>query len=139
MVPSKGSILCAVEDEPADAVVGGGGDGTCARLSSVFREFGYEVVPGGSAAEVLALARDRQFVLYILDTAFDENSGLALCSRLKILAPPTPVILYSRSRGGGGDDEEAPQSGIDAGALAYVLKPNFDHLLLAVLHALPRE
>jgi len=122
MLRVKGRILCADHDD------------TCSRLSSVFNEFGYEVVTVRSADEARGLALTETFVLYVVDTAFHNGSGLALCSDLRFVDRLTPVILYSSSTG-----EEEQQAGIAAGARAYVLKPNFDHLILAVLHALPRE
>ena len=119
----KGRILCADDD-----------DGVCSKLSSVFGEFGYEVVPVQSADEALGLALGGTFVLYVVDANFHYGSGLTLCSNLRFFDSPTRIIIYS-----GAASEEEQQAGIAAGALAYVLKPNFDHLILAVLHTLPRE
>lgn len=131
----KGRILCAVTGAGAAAEDDNdSGTALCSRLSSVFCEFGYEVIAARSAGEALELALSENFVLYVIDPAVDDGAGPALCSNLRIYDPLVPVILYSEAVG-----EAEQEARIGTGALALVIKPNFDHLLLAILHALPRE
>ena len=93
-------------------------------LTHLLGQSDYEVVTAPSVERALELIREEKFDLYVLDKRLPDGSGLDLCRRLNELTPDVPVIFYS------GDAYELHrQQGIDAGADAYVTKPNVDKLV----------
>ena len=93
-------------------------------LTHLLGQSDYEVVTAPSISRALELVREERFDLYVLDKRLPDGSGLDLCRRLNELTPHVPVIFYS------GDAYELHrQEGLDAGAEAYVTKPNVDKLI----------
>ena len=80
-----------------------------------------EVQSAKTIDEALKMAQTRQFDLYLLDTRFPEGNGLELCQKLKELDSQIPIVFYS---GEGYETNKA--KGLDAGAKAYLVKPNLD-------------
>jgi len=78
----------------------------------------------GTAAQALSLIQTEHFDLYLLDVWLPDLDGFELCRRVRVLDPPTPVLFYS---GAAYDDDK--KRGIEAGANAYVTKPDVDGLL----------
>ena len=108
MEESKRSILF-VEDHPD----------TCAILQFLLEGEGYDVTPTGTLAEATELAQTHSFNLYLLDHVFPDGSGVTLCQQLRILHPDTPIVFFSAAA----HPAEA-QAGLDAGANAYLVKPD---------------
>lgn len=108
MPSTKARILC-VDDN---------GD-TSLLLGVMLTRAGYEVAAAASVAETLALAGPEAFDLYLLDHRLPDGTGVELCGRLRELAPQTPVVFFS-----GAEAESERRSGLEAGARAYLLKPN---------------
>lgn len=81
---------------------------------------GHSVIQAADGEEALALAAAEMPELVMLDMQMPKLGGLETCRRLK--ATPTlaeiPVVILSAR---GLDDEV--QAGLDAGALAYLVKP----------------
>ena len=98
-------------------------DNEDARLMlSKYLEFSnIEVQSAKTIDEALKMAQTRQFDLYLLDTRFPEGNGLELCQKLKELDSQIPIVFYS---GEGYETNKA--KGLDAGAKAYLVKPNLD-------------
>ena len=93
-------------------------------LTHLLGQSDYEVMTAAGMERALELIRQEKFDLYVLDKRLPDGSGLDLCRRLNELTPHVPVIFYS------GDAYELHrQQGIDAGADAYVTKPNVDKLV----------
>ncbi|PYS45844.1 MAG: hypothetical protein DMF68_21015 [Acidobacteria bacterium] len=93
-------------------------------LTHLLGQSDYEVVTAPSIERTLELIREERFDLYVLDKRLPDGSGLDLCKRLNELTPEVPIIFYS------GDAYELHRKeGIDAGADAYVIKPNVDKLI----------
>jgi DNA-binding response OmpR family regulator len=87
----------------------------------------YEVTTAATVEQAVALARSKEFDLYVLDRRLPDGMGADLCRKLKQLTPHVPVILYS------GDAYEMHRlEGLSAGADAYVPKPHIDQLTDAV-------
>jgi DNA-binding response OmpR family regulator len=78
----------------------------------------------GTAAQALSLVQAEHFDLYLLDSWLPDLDGFELCRRVRVLDPQTPVLFYS---GAAYDDDK--KRGIEAGANAYVTKPDVDGLL----------
>lgn len=116
MRPNTRRILCVDDDSD-----------TCAMLKALFELEGYEVLGAGGTGEAVRLAEAVPCDLFVLDTRFPEGSGLDLCRVLKAISPGTPIIIYS---GAASDADRA--AGLAAGAMAYVGKPDIEHLVNAV-------
>jgi CheY-like chemotaxis protein len=87
----------------------------------------YEVNTALSVEEALQLATTREFDLYVLDKRLPDGTGLELCTRLNELTPQVPCIFYT------GDAYAIHrQEAMQAGADAYVAKPDVEGLILAV-------
>jgi len=70
------------------------------------------------------LIQTEHFDLYLLDAWLPDLDGVELCRRVRVLDPHTPVVFYS---GAAYDDDK--KKAIEAGANAYVTKPDVDDLL----------
>ena len=87
----------------------------------------YEVETAATMEEATKLAREKEFDLYVLDKRLPDGTGLQLCESLTTLSPDVPCIFYS------GDAYEIHRSqAFEAGASAYVPKPDIDQLINTV-------
>ena len=87
----------------------------------------YEVNTARSMGEALELAGSQEFDLYVLDKRLPDGTGLELCEKLTTLTPGVPCIFYS-----GDAYEFHRQEAFQAGAEAYVAKPDLDTLINTV-------
>jgi DNA-binding response OmpR family regulator len=79
---------------------------------------GYQLTTSSSYAESLALARTRQFKLYILGEGFKDRTNLNLCQQIRSFDSNTPIIFCSAWASPTDIDR-----GMSAGAQAYLTKP----------------
>jgi two-component system OmpR family response regulator len=86
-------------------------------------EYGYEAVIAASVSDALKNARSGGLALCILDHWVTEGNGIELCRQIRAFDADTPIMFYS-----GAGYEIDIQKGLDAGAQAYLVKPDFDHL-----------
>jgi DNA-binding response OmpR family regulator len=87
----------------------------------------YEVKTAATVEEASTLAKEFEFDLYVLDKRLPDGSGLELCERLTALTPNVPCIFYS------GDAYEIHRhEAMEAGAAAYVAKPDIEDLINTV-------
>ena len=120
MSPTKCRVLCV--DDHRD---------TSEMLQLLLSQEDYEVVTAAGVEEAIELAGTSSFDLYVLDKRLPDGSGLELCGRLHELTPGVPCIFYT------GDAYEIhKQEALEAGADAYVAKPDIDALIQAVHHLL---
>lgn len=94
-------------------------------ISYLLNSWGYEVVAAKSIDEGLALARTKNFNLYLLDSRFADGSGTELCEGIRAFDKETPIVFYS------GDHPSRLKKALECDAQGFVLKPGLD--------ALPRE
>lgn len=100
---------------------------TSEMLSVLLTQEDYEVITTTSAQEALKLAASEEFDLYVLDKRLSDGDGLALCQQLTELTPTVPCMFYS------GDAYEIQRrQAMDAGAAAYVTKPDIEGLIEGV-------
>jgi DNA-binding response OmpR family regulator len=93
-------------------------------LTHLLGQADYEVMTAFSMRSALELIEEEKFDLYVLDKRLPDGSGLELCKRLNDATPDVPIIFYS------GDAYELHRrEGMDAGADAYVIKPDIDGLI----------
>lgn len=94
---------------------------------------GYQVTCAHTAAEALRLVSAQTFDLYLLDSRLPDESGIALCKRLRESDPHTPIIFYSANA-----YETHKQQALAAGAQGYLTKPcnltELESLIAEFLH-----
>jgi DNA-binding response OmpR family regulator len=105
-------ILCVDDDED-----------TRGMMDVLLGVYGYEPVIAASVSDALETARSGGIDLCILDHWLTEGSGIDLCQQIRALDSQTPIMFYS-----GAGYEADIQKGLAAGAQAYLVKPDFDHL-----------
>jgi CheY-like chemotaxis protein len=107
---------------------------TSEMLQLLLAEEDYEVRTAGTIEEASALAQSEEFDLYVLDKRLPDGTGVDLCKTLNQLTPGVPCIFYS------GDAYAIHrQEALQAGAVAYVAKPNLDTLIEAVRELLAQR
>jgi CheY-like chemotaxis protein len=77
-----------------------------------------------SAHQALRLMQAERFDLYLLDARLPDLDGFELCRRTRLFDPHTPILFFS-----GAAYEADKRQGIEAGANAYVTKPDVEDLL----------
>lgn len=92
---------------------------TCALITAMLGQAGYEVDSAKNMAEGLDRAGGGGYGLYLLDRRFSDGTGIELCERIRQFDTRTPVVFFS-----GLAQESDRQRGLDAGAQAYLVKPN---------------
>lgn len=116
MYQTKGRILCVDDHEDMHTI-----------LAAILGSCGHEVVSVSNPLSGLVIARNECFDLFILDRLFMDGTGIDLCKRIRELDPSTPVVFFS------GDSRPAARlESINAGAQAYITKPDIDGLLSTV-------
>lgn len=86
-----------------------------------------DVMVASDTTEAFQLAQSGNFDLYLLDNQFPEGSGVELCRQLRSFDPQTPIVFYS-----GDAYQTDKQNGLDAGADAYLTKPDSDSIAAIV-------
>jgi len=107
---------------------------TSEMLKLLLSQEDYEVVTALSMQEALELSKQRSFDLYVLDKRLPDGTGLDLCGQLNKLTPLVPCMFYT------GDAYEIHrQEALQAGADAFVAKPDIDALIDAVRELLAKQ
>jgi DNA-binding response OmpR family regulator len=105
-------ILCVEDDED-----------TRDMMHVLLGHYGYEAVIAASVSDALERAKSGGLALCILDHWLSQGSGIELCQQIRAFDSHTPIMFYS-----GAGYRADIQKGLDAGAQAYLFKPDFDHL-----------
>ena len=95
---------------------------------------GFEVFEAGDAAETLAIIKNTEFDLLILDIGLLDADGRELCKLLRKQGVKCPIIMLT-----GHDSDADTILGLDAGANDYVTKPFRFTVLLARMRAQLRQ
>jgi two-component system OmpR family response regulator len=115
-------------------------------LSTLLKMALIETTTVGTAAQALLSIQAERFDLYLLDSQLPDLDGFELCRRIRDFDSATPILFFS-----GAAYETDKKRGIDAGADAYVTKPDLDGLLgsitqfvshggkVATKHVIPAE
>ena len=115
MQPVSRRILCV--DDNADI---------CEMLTLLLGSRGYGSTAAGTVEDALRLAGEG-FDLFILDKMEPRDTGLELCRELRRGNPDAPIIIYSADV-----FERHHREAFEAGATAYVNKPDTETLVAAV-------
>lgn len=106
-------VLCVDDDEDSRVM-----------LVTLLRIALIEAKAVGTAAQALSLIRAEHFDLYMLDARLPEVDGFELCRRMRAVDAHIPILFFS-----GAAYEADKKKGIDAGADAYVTKPDIYELV----------
>ena len=97
---------------------------------------GYEIVTAGDGEEALAVAREKQPDLILLDVMMPKMDGLEVCRRLKAdtALPFIPIILVTPKA-----DTKDIVAGLEAGGDEYLTKPVDQAALVARVKSMLRS
>jgi DNA-binding response OmpR family regulator len=96
-------------------------------LQLLLSEENYTVHTAATIEEACRMAGDVQYDLYVLDKRLPDGTGVELCEKLLTISPAVPCIFYT------GDAYEIHRrEALDAGAAAFVAKPDIEGLITAV-------
>jgi two-component system response regulator MprA len=116
--------ILVVDDEPEVA--------SFLQRGLIYAGYNVDVAYDGEAA--LAVARDHNPDLVVLDVMLPDIDGLEVCRRLRAGSPDLPVLMLTAK-----DAVPDRVAGLDAGADDYLVKPfSFDELLARVRALLRR-
>lgn len=117
MPPStRPCVLCVDDDEDSRVM-----------LVTLLRHELIEAKAVGTAAQALSSIQTERFDLYLLDSRLPDLDGFDLCRRIRDFDPGTPILFFSAAA-----LSMDRKKGLDAGANAYVVKPEIDSLIEAV-------
>ena len=102
-------------------------------LQMLLSEEDYVVHTAATMQEACNLALNSRYDLYVLDKRLPDGTGLQLCETLQKLTPSVPCIFYT-----GDAYEMHRREALEAGAAAFVAKPDIEGLINAV-HGLLAE
>jgi DNA-binding response OmpR family regulator len=111
-------VLCVDDDEDSRVM-----------LTTLLNLALIEATAVGTAAHALSSIQTERFDLYLLDARLPDLDGFELCRRMRAFDPHTPILFFS-----GAAYADDKQRGLEAGADAYVIKPDLDGLLGSIRH-----
>ena len=123
MSKPKCSVLCV--DDHRD---------TSDMLQMLLSEEDYEVHTAATMQEACNMAATTQYDLYVLDKRLPDGTGMELCETLQKLTPTVPCIFYT-----GDAYEMHRRQAFEAGAAAFVAKPDIEGLINAVHNLLAEQ
>jgi DNA-binding response OmpR family regulator len=109
-------VLCVDDDEDSREM-----------LTALLRLALIEVKTVGTAVQALSSMQTERFDLCVLDAWLPDLDGFELCRRMRAVDRETPILFFS-----GAAHEADRKKGIDAGANAYVVKPEIDSLVQTI-------
>jgi len=115
-------VLCVDDDEDSRLM-----------LTTLLRLALIEAKAVGTAAQALSSIQAESFDLYLLDSRLPGVDGFELCRQMRDFDPDTPILFFS-----GAAFETDKQKGIEAGANAYVIKPDLEGLVGSIKQLVAR-
>jgi DNA-binding response OmpR family regulator len=109
-------VLCVDDDEDSRVM-----------LTTLLKLAFIDAKAVGTGAQALSSIQTERFDLYLLDARLPDVDGFELCRRMRDFDPDTPILFFS-----GAAYETDKKKGIEAGANAYVIKPDIDGLVSSV-------
>lgn len=116
-------VLCVDDDEDSRVM-----------LTTLLRHELIEAKAVGTAVQAMSSIQTEHFDLYLLDSRLPDLDRFALCRRIRDFDPETPILFFS-----GAACEADKKRGIEAGANAYVIKPDVDGLLESIKQFVSHE
>ena len=105
---------------------------SCEMLSELLKLSKIDSESASTAAEALSMAQAEAFDLYLLEAWLPNVDGFELCRQLRTADPHTPIVFFSAAA-----YEADKKRAIQAGATAYVNKPDIDALLQSISKHIP--
>ena len=102
-------------------------------LSMLLEFHSIETKAVATAGEALSSIQAEHFDLYLIDAWLPDLDGFELCRQMRGYDLHTPILFFS----GAGCDADK-KMGHQAGANAYVIKPDISHLLGSIARFIPR-
>ena len=100
---------------------------TSEMLQLLLAEENFQVDTAATMEEARRMASEAPYDLFVLDKRLPDGTGLELCEMLNKTRPGVPCIFYT------GDAYEIHRrEAMEAGAAAYVAKPDVDALISTV-------
>jgi DNA-binding response OmpR family regulator len=93
-----------------------------------------DVTAVASAESALSLIDAERFDMFLLDSWLADTDGFELCRMMRKSHPNTPVLFFS-----GAAYESDKRRGMEAGASAYLCKPDLDGLLGSITRFVPLD
>ena len=103
-------------------------------LQMLLSEEDYQVHTAATVEEACRMAVNTQYDLYVLDKRLPDGTGMELCETLLKITPAVPCIFYT-----GDAYEMHRREAFNAGAAAFVAKPDIDGLINAVHQLLSEQ
>jgi DNA-binding response OmpR family regulator len=100
-------------------------------VSFLLKRSDFEVTTASSASVALALARNEQFDIYLLDNWLGDFSGFDLCRQLREFDARTPILFYSAAA-----YKSDKSAAMGCGAQGYLTKPDGLNELADTIHKL---
>ena len=91
-----------------------------------------DVTAVATAESALSLIDAERFDMYLLDSWLADTDGFELCRLMRKSHPNTPVLFFS-----GAAFESDKRRGMEAGASAYLCKPDLEGLLGSITQFVP--
>lgn len=88
-------------------------------MQALLTAYGYEPIVAASLSDALESARSGGLALCILDHWIPDGNGVELCQQIREIDANTPIVFYSAAA-----QKTDIQNGMDAGAQAYLVKPD---------------
>ena len=101
-------------------------------LSTLLAILRIEVTAVATAESAISLIDAERFDVYLLDAWLPGTDGFELCRLIRKTNPTKPVLFFS-----GAAHETDIKRGLDAGASAYVCKPDVRGLLGTISQVVP--
>ena len=91
-----------------------------------------DVTAVASAESAMSLIDAERFDMFLLDSWLADSDGFELCRVMRKSHPNTPVLFFS-----GAAYESDKRKGMEAGASAYLCKPDLEGLLGSITQFVP--
>lgn len=105
----------------------------CAMLSTFLEYSKIETQFSSSAAQALSAIQVQRFDMYLLEVWLPEIDGFELCRQMREADADIPILFFSSAA-----FEADKVKGLEAGANAYVSKPEIESLLKSIEKYLPQ-
>jgi DNA-binding response OmpR family regulator len=106
---SQAKTILYVEDDADSSLL----------MKTLLKAEGYDVKTCATSEKGLQLAQAGGLSAIILDHWLADVSGIEICKKIRTYDRTTPIIFYS-----GAAFPQDQRAGIEAGAQAYLVKPN---------------
>ncbi len=110
MPSPKLCILCVDDDDDISALI---------EVMLQYSNADYKITSVRTAEDGLRLAATEAFDLYVLDYDLSHKSGVEICRRVRQTDAQVPIMFFT-----GEDHEPERREAMDAGANAYLVKPD---------------